>query len=227
MIRAALFDLDETLFDRTNAVITCIRAQYNRFSDITIRVSQEDYLRQFIALDQHGYAKRDTVYEQLLAQFDLPQSLHQSLMEDWQHHYLASGNGFVGMHEMLDALKTSGLRLGLVTNGSAATQQAKVDHLAIAHCFDAIVISEAVGIRKPDPRIFQLALAKLNVSANEAVFIGDNPSVDIEGAQAVGMNAIWKRDTYWGHAPMADAIVDHLSEIPALIHQMTQSPNDK
>lgn len=222
MIRAVLFDLDETLFDRTNAVITCIRGQYNRFSVIAERASQDEFLNCFVALDQHGYAKREIIYEQLLDTFGLPQSLHPELIADWHVHYLIQGSGFAGMHEVLRMLKTAGYSLGLVTNGSTKTQQGKIDQLAIGQYFTAIVISDTFGVRKPDPRIFQHALAELGARADETVFVGDNPTVDIEGAQAVGMHAIWKRDAYWGHAPTADAVINDLLELPTLIHQMNQ-----
>ena len=158
MIQAVLFDLDETLFDRTSALIACIRGQHNRFGEISHRVSQDLYLSSFIELDQHGYANRDLLYAQLLDKFGLPQSLHGQLSRDWHTNYLAQGKGFVGMHETLTALQRSMLRLGLVTNGSTKTQQCKIDQLEIARYFDAILISEAIGIRKPDPRIFELAL---------------------------------------------------------------------
>ena len=54
-----------------------------------------------------------------------------------------------------------------------------------------ILISEEVGIKKPDPRIFKIGLEKLNLLASEVIFIGDNPLLDVAGPAAVGIRAIW------------------------------------
>jgi HAD superfamily hydrolase (TIGR01549 family) len=56
--------------------------------------------------------------------------------------------------------------------------------------FDVVVISGAVNVRKPSPRIFHIALRALDVKAVEAVFVGDTPSMDVKGAKNVGMHAI-------------------------------------
>ena len=60
------------------------------------------------------------------------------------------------------ALTAMGIRLGVVTNGVVHRQQDKIEHLKIGHYLSTVVISEAVQINKPDPRIFALALNEMN-----------------------------------------------------------------
>ena len=86
--------------------------------------------------------------------------------------------------------------------------------------FSAILVSEAVGLRKPDAAIFNAALKSLNVQPHEAVFIGDNPNADVLGAQAAGLKGIWKRNQRWSGCEEADAICQNLMELPAMIAQM-------
>jgi putative hydrolase of the HAD superfamily len=86
----------------------------------------------------------------------------------------------------------------------------------IAPFFDAILISEAEGLRKPDRRIFELAVSRLGVSPSDSAFVGDHPEIDVRGAQRAGLRAIWKRDVYWGACPFAEGMVDELPELCGL-----------
>lgn len=107
-----------------------------------------------------------------------------------------------GLHEVLTALRARGLRLGVVTNGVVARQAPKVEALGLGELVDAVVISEAVGVSKPDRRIFDFALSALGVRPGDAWFVGDNPLNDVLGASAAGMTAVWFRRGPWpaGHA---------------------------
>lgn len=59
---------------------------------------------------------------------------------------------------------------------------------------DRDLISESEGLRKPDPKIFERALKKLNVMAEETIFVGDHPIHDVAASRAVGMQGWWKED---------------------------------
>ncbi len=63
--------------------------------------------------------------------------------------------------------------------------------MGIGELLEVMVISDEVGMKKPDPRIFRMALERLEVGAEEAVFVGDNLELDIAGARGVGMRAVW------------------------------------
>ena len=90
----------------------------------------------------------------------------------------------------LDHLRAD-YRLGLVTNGPCDLQCAKLDASGLRSYFGAVAISREVGVKKPDPRIFTLALDQLGVAATDSVFVGDTPKTDIVGAHAAGMRVIW------------------------------------
>ena len=99
-----------------------------------------------------------------------------------------------GALETVAELRRRGVRLALVTNGSAADQRAKIGRHAVDTRFDAVLVEGEVGFGKPDPRIFRLALERLGVSAAEAWMVGDDLPWDIAGAQAVGIHGVWARD---------------------------------
>jgi putative hydrolase of the HAD superfamily len=82
---------------------------------------------------------------------------------------------------------------------------------------DVVLISESIGIRKPDPRIFAEALAQMGVSPASAMYVGDNPEADVVGARRSGLLAIWKRDRYWVEPEDADGVIDDLGELLPLV----------
>jgi len=88
--------------------------------------------------------------------------------------------------------------------------------------FDAILISDAEGISKPDPRIFHRALEGLHVNSAQAVFVGDHPEVDVAGARAAGMRAIWRRDPIVSNRVEADAVIEELGDLLTLLASDSQ-----
>jgi putative hydrolase of the HAD superfamily len=83
--------------------------------------------------------------------------------------------------------------MGIITNGMTEVQKEKIRRVGIAPYFDTVLISQEVGIAKPDPRIFHMALERVRCEAHEAVMVGDSPDRDIAGARAVGLHALWVR----------------------------------
>jgi putative hydrolase of the HAD superfamily len=96
-------------------------------------------------------------------------------------------------------------------------QSRKLECLALSPMFDTILISDAEGINKPDRRIFHRALDRLHVSPAQAVFVGDHPEVDVAGARAAGMQAVWRRDPGVSRRVEADAVIEELGELVSLL----------
>jgi HAD superfamily hydrolase (TIGR01549 family) len=82
-------------------------------------------------------------------------------------------------------------RLGLITNGPAHSQRPKIEQFGLADLMDVIIVSEEVQLAKPDPAIFRLALERLDVAPQQALYVGDSLRSDLMGAHAVGMDFIW------------------------------------
>jgi len=103
--------------------------------------------------------------------------------------------------------------LTIISNGFKEVQYYKFAHSGLADCFAHTIISEEVGINKPQPEIFRIALEMNGVTPDEAVMIGDSYSSDIAGAKAAGIDQIWLHE---GHADeTATYIVPSLSDVPA------------
>jgi putative hydrolase of the HAD superfamily len=96
-----------------------------------------------------------------------------------------------GAVEVLETLQRLGLALGLITNGTVRAQAQKLDLLGLRRYFQAVIVSEAVGVKKPQPAIFESALAGMGVAAAHAWFVGDHPENDILGASRAGLRTVW------------------------------------
>lgn len=81
--------------------------------------------------------------------------------------------------------------VGIITNGSTQRQKAKIINTNLNNYFDTIIISEEVGFSKPDKRIFELALNKLNVQSENILFVGDDLEKDIAGPQNANIKGVW------------------------------------
>ncbi|WP_168426725.1 pyrimidine 5'-nucleotidase [Erwinia amylovora] len=96
-----------------------------------------------------------------------------------------------GAVELLNALKGR-VKIGIITNGFTALQQARLEHTGLSGYFDLLVISEQVGSAKPHPAIFDYALNQMaNPPRNRVLMVGDNPDSDILGGINAGMATCW------------------------------------
>lgn len=101
--------------------------------------------------------------------------------------------------ETLDELRRRGYRLGVISNADGKVD-ALLETVGLRPHFELVIDSGAVGIDKPDPRIFRMALERLGVEPHEAVYVGDIYEIDVQGARAAGMRAILVDPRgRWGH----------------------------
>ncbi len=220
-MKAILFDLDGTLLDRDASVRAFIASQYQRLQEHFEHIPKEKYMKRFIELDNRGYVWKDKVYADLVKEFGITTVTPEALLEDYKTEFRNHCVAFEGLYRTLEDLKSCNLKLGMITNGYGEFQLNNIKALGIEKFFDAILISEWEGIKKPDPNIFLRALQKLQVAPIESVFVGDHPLNDVEAAKSLGMIGVWKKDGAWGEAK-ADYTIEQLSEIPLIVKGESQ-----
>lgn len=98
---------------------------------------------------------------------------------------------FPGSMETLRALQDRGIRMGLITNGRAEFQHAKLRRFGLARYFDFLLIESEFGVGKPDPRVFKHGLERFGISPAQVWMIGDDLEFDIRPAQELGIDTVW------------------------------------
>ena len=128
-----------------------------------------------------------------------------------------------GVFEVLETMRKDGYRTAMIANGDSAGARNIIAACGLEDYFDVIVISEEVGIEKPDKQVFQVALDKLGVEAENAVMVGNRIDADIVGANRVGMKSVWFRwnDRYeeiiGSEEEKPSFIIKSLAELPGIL----------
>jgi putative hydrolase of the HAD superfamily len=170
-------------------------------------------------LDAGGMRSREDFFREVMRQWpgvfrDVPQAIEV---------YLSSYPDMLILEPLTRALledvQEARIPAAIVTNGGSAMQGRKIDASGLRGLVDAVVISEELGVAKPDPRIFERAMAKIGAVAADSLFVGDNPEADILGAKGVGMRAAWlRRGREWAYDDQRpDYVLDDISEVRELV----------
>ena len=120
-----------------------------------------------------------------------------------------------GGPEVVAGLKRRGFRLGVVSNAEGRVEQ-DLESAGYRGLFETVVDSHVVGVEKPDPEIFRIALQRLDSAAEHAVYVGDLPAVDLAGARAAGIAPVLL-DRHELYPDLAGPRLLSLEELPALL----------
>lgn len=191
--KAVLFDLDDTLLDRDDAVEKLFFIMLEKcYEDIDDSLKRE-MLQEFKEQDKRCYGQKDKT-KVLEAFFDsFPPKyriLHNDILAFWNQHFPYCFSVNQDRLNILYRLKSQ-VKVAIITNGTVHRQKAKIRSTNLHHYFDTIIISDEVGISKPDKRIFELALNKLNVQPEDTLFVGDDLERDIGGCQNANIKGVW------------------------------------
>ncbi|MFF2623654.1 HAD family hydrolase [Oerskovia jenensis] len=189
-----LVDLDNTLVDRAGAFAAWASAFA---SDRGLGADAAAWL---VEADGDGYTPRAVLAERMCARFHLPDDVPH-LVERLLFEHLPWVAPYPGVPARLDALRSVGIPVVVVTNGTVDQQRAKLDRTGLADLVPGVVISEEAGFAKPDRRIFEAALAVAGapgVPAGEGVagaarawMVGDHPVADVAGGRDAGLRTGW------------------------------------
>ena len=199
-IKHVFFDLDHTLWDfEKNSALTFQKI----FKVHNLDFILEDFLRVYKPINfaywkkyrEEQVTKSELRYRRLKDAFAaidqyVPDQLINQLSEDYIKYLTTFNFTFLGTEEILAHLEDN-YELHIITNGFQEAQTRKLENSRINHYFKTVTNSEMVGVKKPNPKIFEFALNLAKAVPEESIMIGDSLEADILGAQNVGMEVIW------------------------------------
>jgi HAD superfamily hydrolase (TIGR01509 family) len=204
-LKAVLFDVDDTLFDRSGAQLLVLDVITRELRDLFAGIDRQDLVDAFLESDRvttlefYGDApvvegvrvRRARMFLDLLGLDEAPADAIAELYVEAYPRVNAPVDGAVALVEAL----APRFRLGIVSNSLPDVQYQKLETLGVRHLFDCIVLSEEFGIRKPDPAIFWHAAGLLGREAEECLYVGDSYAADVVGAKEAGLRVCWFNPT--------------------------------
>jgi putative hydrolase of the HAD superfamily len=199
-IKAVIFDIDDTLFDRAKAQRRIFDFFKRKYADLfesvddhmlaTAFYEADRLAAEFFFADGKKESLREGRFDLFLAMLGLDKSYAAEMTELYLKEYTNSHSEVEGAKAMIEKLSEK-YKLGIITNGLAETQYQKLDALNIKDMFQSIIISEEVGIQKPESKIFWEATKALSCNNNECLYVGNSYAGDVMGAGEAGLKACW------------------------------------
>jgi 2-haloacid dehalogenase len=189
-IRACVFDAYGTLFDYASAAAGCRDALGDRMDRLTIlwrdKQLQYAWLRSLQGRHAAFWQVTGDALDYAMETLGIDDA---PLRERLMNLYLRL-DAFPEVPEMLRRLKAAGLKTAILSNGSPEMLDAIVENAKIGALLDAVLSVEDVGIYKPHPKVYQLAVDRLGVTPQEIIFLSSN-AWDAHAASAFGMRVAW------------------------------------
>lgn len=179
-----LVDLDNTLVDRASAFDSWATAFVRSIGKPN---SDADWL---IEADRDGYEPRDSLARAIKGRFGLDMVVGE-LVDRLLYEHVDSMTIEAVTTQALTSARELGWKIAIVTNGTTSQQTLKIHKVGLEPYVDAVVISEAERVKKPDPEIFRIAARRLGIELTGGWMVGDHPTADIAGGQAAGLETGW------------------------------------
>lgn len=198
-IQHIFFDLDHTLWDfekNSELALQKVFKKQNITIDLTsfLQVYKPINLEFWRLFRNEQVTKSELRYGRLKKTFDaLGYAISDNLIHTIANEYIEFlphfNYLFDGTFEILEYLKAK-YKLHIITNGFEKVQLEKLKNSKILDYFNVVVTSESVGVKKPNPKVFNYALGLANAKKEQSIMIGDSVEADVLGALNVGMQAI-------------------------------------
>jgi putative hydrolase of the HAD superfamily len=216
-IKAVCFDLDDTLYDYEQYAKTGLRSAADRLESRTGHSFHDELLSMYF---EEGIT--EGTFDRLLDRHDLPAHLIGELVEAY-HSATEPLSPYEDTVPVLAKLSEA-VPVGLLTDGRGG--HSKLRRLGIEKYFDAVLVTPTIGYSKREPEVFDAILSDLWVSAEDAVYVGDDPRFDFRIPNEFGMTTVrLRRGRHADLEPQtADAApdleIDRLSELGACLSTM-------
>jgi len=199
--RAVLFDLDDTLYPYPPCNEAGKRAAYETFRELGYDLDRERFrelyqeARREVKRELAGTASAHERFLYFKRLITIHTDTNRSgdalaLGEAYWDAYIDEMELFDGVETAFTTLRDAGVEVAIVTNLTTRIQLEKIRHLGIEDHIDYLLTSEETGREKPSSVMFTLTLARLDCRPSEALMVGDAPTSDIEGGNAVGLDTV-------------------------------------
>jgi HAD superfamily hydrolase (TIGR02253 family) len=221
VIRAVIFDLDNTLVDFMLMKQRAISAAIDAMIDAGLTLRRSEVQQRIDAIYKERGIEFQNVFDQLL--YDVFQKVDYKILSAGIIAYRRAREAalvpYPHVNLTLVALLRRGIKLGVISDAPGREAWLRLTYLNFHHLFECVVTFEDTGERKPNPAPFLKALRELGVEPQEAIMVGDWAERDMVGAGQVGITTVFARygDTFGTKETNADHEIGDISEILAVV----------
>ena len=219
MIRAVVFDLDDTLYPEISYAEDGFRKAAAVLEGLYGVKNAYQKIRTLFDEDRQG------VFDRLCRSEALPEKAVEDAVDTYRNNQPEKLEFYPKTKDVLQYLRQNGLKTGIITDGRPFSQRAKIRALGAEAYFDAIIVTDEIGreYRKPHPRAFEEMARKLNVRMEEMMYVGDNPQKDFAVKEYLPLKTVQIRtgglyqDAEYRNDIVPDEIVADIREILELV----------
>jgi putative hydrolase of the HAD superfamily len=226
MLRAVIFDLDNTLTDFMRMKRVSIKAAIEEMIDAGLRMSAEEATEKlFDIYDREGIEDQrvfDRFLEEELGEID--PMIHTAAIIGYRRGREYTLTLYPHVKKTLLGLAKRGLKLAVLSDAPRYQAWSRLCYLQLQHFFDHVITFEDTQVRKPDPAPFHRAIELLDMHPDEVIMVGDWPERDMVGAHGVGIRTVYARygDTSGATHSGADYEIDDISELVGIVDKLME-----
>jgi len=221
MIKAIIFDLDNTLLDFVKMKQFSVKAAITAMNEAGLEVDEKKAYEDIFDLYIERGWENQQVFDDYLNQTvgEVSNKILAAGIVSYRRAKEATLLVYPNVNKTLIQLIKMGINLAVVSDAPSREAWMRLYYLNLHHVFDPVLTFDDTGVRKPSPKPFQMALDYLKIDPNEAIMIGDWPERDVVGAKEIGMKTIFARygDTFGTVDSGADWDVNDVYEVVNII----------
>jgi putative hydrolase of the HAD superfamily len=226
MIKAVIFDLDNTLVDFMAMKRQAVDAAINAMIDAGLKLPVDDARKRIDKIYKEKGIEFQNVFDELL--YDVFKKLDYKILSAGVIAYRRAREAalvpYPHVYMTLTELLKMGLKLAVISDAPAREAWLRLSYLNFHHLFDLVLTFDDTGERKPSPVPFKKALKLLGLRPEETLMVGDWAERDMVGAAKVGMKTVFAKygDTFGTVETHADYDINDISELVSVVKRINK-----
>jgi len=224
MIKAVIFDLDNTLLDFISMKESAVSSAVNAMIEAGLDLDEKSSYERIITLYQETGWENQQIFDIFLKEKtgEVDNKYLAAAIVSYRRAREATLRLYPDVQRTLNVLAKMGLKLAVVSDAPSREAWMRIYYLNLHHVFDLVLTFDDVGERKPSPKGFEMALEKLGIKTDEVLMIGDWPERDVAGASKLGIKTIYAKygDTFGTVESGADWDVENIYEVVGIIKSL-------
>jgi len=220
MIKAILFDMDNTLVDFMSMKKACCSAAIDAMISAGLDMKKSDALNLLFEIyDKYGI-EYNRIFQEFLekATGKIDYKILAEGIVAYRKEQKRHMKTYDDVEPTLKKLKEMGFKLGIVSDAPSVNAWIRLLELGIANFFDTVITLDVSGELKPSSKPFTMALEELGVKPEESIHVGDRPDRDVAGASALGIKTVYAMyGTFSVEKSNSDYVINHFKEILEIV----------